>query len=73
MDRFTDDIDGRFEINGFRCLESMPIEGWDTGAMMVKADKYYFYLPVINRTEHGTFAYYLKIDKRLFQIGEVQG
>lgn len=71
MDEFSID-DGRCEIDGFMCVESMTIEECNSKVMTVKADKYYIYLPMIDRTESGTWAYYLKIDKRLFQIGEVQ-
>lgn len=71
MDEFNM-ADGRYEIDGFMCVESMTIEEFNSKVMTVKANKYYIYLPMIDRSEHGTFAYYLKIDKRLFQIGEVQ-
>ncbi len=65
-------MSGKTNIDGFMCVESMTIEECDSKVMSVKADKDYIYLPMIDRTEHGTFAYYLKVDKRILQIGEVQ-
>lgn len=64
-------MDGKTEIDGYPCINSILLEGFEK-KLEVKADENYVYLPMFDRIEHGTFAYYLKIDKRLFQIGEVQ-
>lgn len=65
-------MDGKTEIDGYPCINSISLEGFEK-KLEVKADENYVYLPMFDRNESSIFAYYLKIDKRLFQIGEVQG
>ena len=63
---------GKFEIDGIPCIEDIRINGFGN-RMGVKADENYIYLPMIYELgQGGVGAVYLKVDKRLFQIGEVQ-
>lgn len=71
MDKFTDESSGKSEIDGFPCIERIQFDDFEN-KMSVKADEYYIYIPMFDRHDHTTTAFYLKIDKRLFQIGEVQ-
>lgn len=67
----SDEVTGKFEIDGIPCIEDIRINGF-SNRMSVKADENYIYLPMINELAQGVNAFYLKVDKRLFQIGEVQ-
>ena len=68
----SDEVAGRFEIDGIPCIEDIRINGF-SNRMGVKADENYIYLPMIYELgQGGVGAVYLKVDKRLFQIGEVQ-
>lgn len=70
-DKMTHEVTGRYEIDGVPCIEDIRINGF-SNRMSVKADENYIYLPMINELAQGVDAFYLKVDKRLFQIGEVQ-
>ena len=70
-DKMTPEVTGRFEIDGVPCIEDIRVNGF-SNRMSVKADENYIYLPMINELAQGVDAFYLKVDKRLFQIGEVQ-
>lgn len=68
----THEVTGRYEIDGIPCIEDIRINGFGN-RMGVKADENYIYLPMIYELgQGGVGAVYLKVDKRLFQIGEVQ-
>lgn len=45
---------------------------WYHRLLAPKADADNLYIPFVQEDEHGINAFYLKIDKRLLQIGEVQ-
>lgn len=45
---------------------------WCHRFLAPKADADNLYIPTIQEDEHGINAFYLKIDKRLLKIGEVQ-
>lgn len=72
MSKFTDSSTGATEIDGYPCINSISLDGFEK-KLEVKADENYVYLPMFDRNESSIFAYYLKIDKRILQIGEVQG
>lgn len=61
----------RSDIDGFPVIRGVFTKGWDK-EMSVKADEDNVYIPFLCEINHDTVAYYLEVDKRLLQIGEVQ-
>lgn len=71
MSRLAKEIDWHLEIDGIPCVENIRFDQFNIN-MSIKADENYIYLPMFDRLGNGTSMWYLMVDKRLFQIGEVQ-